>query len=434
MRPSFRLEAEMPYCGDMATSFRRSFHPTLIILILCLRVPSLAQPGSPTVLLVSFDGMRFDYIDKHDLKNFKAFRAAGTAAEAIIPCYPSLTFPNHYSIVTGMRPGHHGLVDNNFYDSATSVTYSIRNRDAGADIRYYGGTPLWTLARLAGLKSASFFWVGSELSEPSARPDKFVKYDEKIPFRTRVDSVLAWLRLDAAERPRFITLYFWEPDHTSHDTGIESAETRAALLKMDSVLGYLMQGLAATSLPINTILVSDHGMSELTMADDTFVFLDELYDVKASRIRTVPSSTLAHLYINSRSATDSLYTLLKQKEKYFKVYKNTNLPADWHYNHYRVGDIIIVAEPLHNIRLGNRQAFFQQAKQGSKFGVHGYDPAVVTDMRGIFMAQGPQIKKGVKLGLVRNIDIYPFLARILKLKLPEIDGDPRALQSLYNGK
>jgi predicted AlkP superfamily pyrophosphatase or phosphodiesterase len=392
---------------------------------------SFGQKEEPSVLLVSFDGFRHDYIDKYDLKNFKEFRNEGASADGLIPCYPSLTFPNHYSIVTGLRPGRHGLVDNNFYDSALNLTYAIANRTAVSDARFYGGTPLWVLAKNGGLKTASYFWVGSEVADETRRPDTYFLYDAKVDFKVRIDTVLAWLRKDDSHRPRLITLYFSEPDHTSHESGPNSLEVKAALLRMDSLLGTLMQGIKVLRNPVNTILVSDHGMSELTIADETYTFLDEVYDVRSTKIRTVVSSTLAHLYIDNKSTADSMYTFLKSRENHFIVYRKPDFPKHWQYNHYRVGDVVIVADERYYIRHSDRAAFNKRVQQGARFGVHGYDPALVPDMRGIFLAKGPQIKKGARPGLVRNIDIYPLIARILGLKIPPIDGDPKALKKIY---
>jgi predicted AlkP superfamily pyrophosphatase or phosphodiesterase len=402
-----------------------------IMAIMLLGTTMLYAQREETVLLVSFDGFRNDYIEKYNLPNFRSFAAAGTSSKGIIPCFPSLTFPNHYAIVTGLYPGHHGLVDNSFYDSALNIQYAIRDRKAVEDSRFYGGTPLWTLASRAGIRSASFFWVGSEVKDRSQGPDQYFIYNEKVPFVTRIDSVVAWLKLPSSTRPRMITLYFSEPDHTSHMFGPNAPQTHKKLMHMDSLLGYLMNGIRETRVPVNTILVSDHGMSELTVNDETFTFLDELYNVKSNRVRTVVSSTLAHLYSDSHAVVDSMFQILKAHEGKYKVYKKADLPQRWNYQHYRVGDLVLVSEPYHYIRHSDRPAFNRSAPQGGKFGVHGFDPARVKDMYGLFMAQGPQIKKGKKIGLVRNIDVYPLIAEILGLAIPEIDGDPKALKGIY---
>jgi alkaline phosphatase D len=284
------------------------------------------------------------------------------------------------------------------------------------------------------MKTASYFWVGSEVNDASIAPDIHFRYDGKVPFRTRVDSVLAWLRRNDAERPRLITLYFHEPDHTSHETGPSSPETHAVLLKMDSILGYLMSGMEEVKAPVNTILVSDHGMAELAREDKTFVFLDELYDVRSPTVKTVLSSALVHLYIDDKYELDSMYSLLKSKEDRFRVYKRKELPKHLKYDHYRIGDLVLMAEPYYYFRHSGRRIATQHPREGAHFGVHGYDPTVVKDMRGIFLARGPQIKKGRRVGPVRNIDIYPLIARILGLSLPPIDGDPDALESIYAGR
>jgi alkaline phosphatase D len=203
------------------------------------------------------------------------------------------------------------------------------------------------------------------------------------------------------------------------------------LLKVDSVLGYLTEGLRKVNAPVNTILVSDHGMADLVMEDETFVFVDELYDVRSRKIRTVVSSSLAHLYIDDKPTLDSMYTLLKSKEGQYKVFRKKEMPKHLGYgNHYRIGDLVLMAAPAHTIRYADRKGNAKRMKKGSHFGVHGYDPTVVTDVRGIFLAQGPQIETGQKLGLVRNIDVYPLVARILGLTIPKIDGDPKALEKV----
>ncbi len=389
----------------------------------------VAQAPQASVVLVSFDGFRHDYIDRHDLRNFKALRAGGSSAKSLVPCFPSLTYPNHYAIVTGMRPASNGLVDNTFYDSIDHITYTLSDRATVQDARFYGGTPLWVLARKSGVRSASYFWVGTEVTDPARRPEVSYLYDSKVTNKARVDSALVWL----AQGIRFVSLYFSEPDHTSHKTGPSSSDTHAALLKMDSVLGYLMQGVARLKAPVNLVVVSDHGMAELPVRDDTFIFLDELYDIATPRVRTVISSSLAHLYVEDQHVLDSMYSVLRAKENHFKVYKRAELPKEYHYDHYRVGDLVILAEPYHTLRLQNR-ASSRQLRTTSFIGVHGYDPAVVEDVHGIFLAAGPQVKRGVRLGRVRNIDVYPFVAKVLGLPLPSIDGDPDALKKIYRGK
>lgn len=389
------------------------------------------QEKVPYVILVSFDGFRYDYVEKLNLPNFKAFIKKGTQAEAIIPCFPSLTFPNHYSIVTGMYPATHGLVDNSFYDSARNTSYRMSDKEKVGDPYYYGGTPLWQLTKQNGIKSASYFWVGSELNDEKLRPDYYFPYDDKVPFQSRIDQVIAWLKLPEKERPHFITLYFSSPDHESHEYGPLGEETKKKVVQVDSLLGNLMKRLSEIKLPINTILVSDHGMSELSVEPETFIFLDELIDINNKSIRITSGRAISHFYVDDPAKADSLYNVLKKQEKNYVIWKKKDLPARWHYQSPRVGDLVMIPKPYHCIQRSGRAKLFQEEKPGQKFGVHGYDPAEVKDMQGIFYAQGPNIKAGQKIPAIPNIDVYPFIAKILGLKLPPIDGNPNTLKKIY---
>lgn len=385
----------------------------------------------PYVILVSFDGFRHDYVAKYNPPTFKKFIAKGAQAEAIIPSFPSKTFPNHYAIVTGMNPGNHGLVDNSFYDRASNEFYGMRKKELVVDPQYYGGVPLWELAKKNNMKSASFFWVGSEVSDPARRPDYYFSFDDTIDPRKRVHQVIDWLKLPVSERPHLITLYFSFPDHEGHDFGPNAPETKQAVLRADSMLNELLIGVKATRLPVNVILVSDHGMKELTVEEQTFIFVDELVDRKNKSVKLVNGGTQTHLYVDSKSRKDSLFAVLKQLEKNFTVLKKEDYPAAWHYTHERVGDIMIIANEGYYIREGTRERFLSSVKLGTKMGVHGYDPAVVKDMHGIFYAQGPNIKNGAKVPAFQNIHVYPLIAKILSLPLPAIDGKEEVLKGVY---
>jgi alkaline phosphatase D len=403
----------------------------LFSILICYHLTCAQKEQLPYVILVSFDGFRHDYVEKLNLPNFKAFIKKGTQAEAIIPCFPSLTFPNHYSIVTGMYPATHGLVDNTFYDSTRNSLYRMSDKEKVVDPYYYGGTPLWQLTKQHNIKSASYFWVGSELTDEKLRPDYSFPYDEKVPFQSRIDQVIAWLKLPENERPHFITLYFSSPDHESHEFGPWAEDTKKTLIRMDSLLGNLMKGLKETKLPINTILISDHGLSELTMEPETFIFLDELMDINNKSIRISSSRAVTHFYVDDPAKADSLYTVLKKQEKNYEIRKKKDFPAHWHYQSPRVGDLVMVAKPYHCIQRSGRAKLFQEQTRGQKFGIHGFDPAEVKDMLGIFYAQGPNIKPGQKIPAVPNIDVYPLIAKILGMKLPVIDGNPETLKKIY---
>jgi predicted AlkP superfamily pyrophosphatase or phosphodiesterase len=404
---------------------------TLLWAFMILNFWVLAQQKDlPYVILVSFDGFRADYVERFDLKNFKSFIKGGGAAEALIPSFPSKTFPNHYTLVTGLYPGHHGLVDNTFFDPSKNQQYGMRIREAVIDPSYYGGTPLWILARQNNVKSASYFWVGSELKQDALHPDYYLQYDQSVPFEKRVDQVFEWLKLPEAERPHMITLYFSSPDSESHSFGPLAEQTREKLFALDSLLGNFMIRVKETKLPINVVLVSDHGMSELTQNTDTYIMLDDLVKTKKNVVTVVNGGTQAHLYTNPIKR-DSIYSNLKSREKNFKVYKQENFPSAWHYAHERSGDLLIVVDNGRYLMSGTIEKLHESMKPGTSFGAHGYDPYTNKDMYGIFYANGPNIKPGSKIKAVQNIHVYPLVAEILKMKVPQIDGQFKDVKALY---
>lgn len=404
----------------------------LALALLVILKHSLAQTKeAPYVLLISFDGFRSDYVELFNLPNFKKFIAEGAAADAMLPSFPSKTFPNHYTIVTGMYPGHHGLVDNTFYDPELQTTYGMRDRKAVVNKVFYGGKPLWQLARDNNIPSASYFWVGSELQEEGLHPDFFLQYDQSVEFDERVEQIIDWLKLPEENRPHMITLYFHSPDYESHRHGPLAEETKQKVLQIDSLLGQIMNKIDSTHLPVNMILVSDHGMSELKEEESTYIFIDELIK-STSTIQVANGGTQAHIHTSSPQQTDSLYRILAGKSNGFKVVKRKDFPSRWHYDHPRSGDILLMAEPGKYIVSGAREKSREGWQSGKTFGAHGYDPDVVQDMAGIFYAKGPNIRKGVKVAKFRNIHVYPLIAEILGIKPPKVDGELSVLKSILN--
>ncbi|MBX2964901.1 MAG: alkaline phosphatase family protein [Cyclobacteriaceae bacterium] len=383
------------------------------------------QKERPYVILISFDGFRYDYTSRFTLPNFNAFIKNGASAEGMIPSFPSKTFPNHYTLVTGLYPGHHGLVDNHFYDKRLDLNYTMRNRDMVENPAFYGGTPLWQLAQQQGLKSASCFWAGSEAPVLGEFPTYYYSYNAGMPNTKRVEQAMDWLKLPEKDRPNFISLYFSLVDSEGHNTGPNSEELKKTVLEADSLLGYLMNGLKKIKLPVNVILVSDHGMLELKQEEQTYITLSKFVNLADTTVRVVVSGTQAHLYTNN---VDSLYNALKAVEENFVVYRREDFPANWNYNHYRAGDVLMLANTGHYIQLNSRH--FGRL-QSPVFGTHGYDPDAVTEMRGIFYANGPNIKKGATLPVFKNIHVYPFVAFLLGLTPPKTDGELKVLKPVY---
>lgn len=406
-----------------------------VSVILCLiAITSIyaQRADTPYVILVSFDGFRHDYLRVFNTPTFAQFASEGVKAEGLIPSFPSKTFPNHYTIVTGLYPGHHGLVDNSFYDPELKEYYTMKNAERVRNKNYYGGTPLWELAKQHQLKSASYFWVGTET--PGKHPDYYYAYNESIADTVRVDQVLSWLNLPPVERPHFITLYFSSPDHEGHTFGPLSTQTKRAVENADRLLNRLLVGVDQIDLPINIIVVSDHGMSNLQQRSESYIFLDEFINLKTPGVKIVNSGTQAHIYVDNSHSRDSLYSILKAQGKTFSVLKQSEYPSHWHYTNKRSGDLLILAHEGYYIREDGRAKFVATLDSTRNFGVHGYDPHKVKDMNGIFLAKGPNIKGSQTIPAFENIHIYPLIAKILGLKLPVIDGKSQVLEKVYQKK
>lgn len=372
----------------------------------------LSLSSKQYVLLVSFDGFRWDYLSRDLTPTINNFADEGVRALSLQPCYPSLTFPNHYSIVTGMYPAHHGLIANSFVNRFTGEKYSLSS-SAVTEAKWYTGEAIWETARRNGLITASFFWPGSEMNLEYRRPNYFHKYDGKIPFKTRVDGVAEWFSLPDSLRPQFVTLYFSEPDHTGHEKGPDSPEVNQILQQMDSVFSYLILKMDSLSIKdsLNIIVVSDHGMTSV------------------SNTRTVP----IYQYLNGENVyhdwggafmmiqpkeedIDRIYNKLKANERHYKVYMKNELPEMFHYSdNPNITDIVVVAENGYML-IGDANSKMEVA------GMHGFDNSWM-NMHGIFMAKGPMFKSRFLVGTVKNIDIYPLICHILRI-IPNhgIDG------------
>ncbi len=386
---------------------------------------------SPYVILVSFDGFRHDYAEKFNATNFKDFASKGASAEAMISSYPTKTFPNHYTIVTGMYPGNHGLVDNTFYDPGRETTYRIGSRTHVEDAYYYEGLPLWQLVQQNGMKSASYFWVGSEAPIAGSYPDYYHIYDGSVPNEDRIIAVREWLNLPKNERPQFITLYFSFVDSQGHATGPNAPQTGEAVLEADRLLGLLMQYVNASDLNINVILTSDHGMLELQNKEGTLIYTDDIFEgLDMDDVNLLNNGTHAHLFIENPQDFEDIMHFVKPRENNFKIYSKEEIPEEWHYqNSNRIGDIFIVADPGHHLTSRASQAFRPETRQ--VWGNHGFDPYASDDMGAIFYAQGPQIKEGLQIGQFENIHVYPLVAEILGIKnIPQIDGSLSVLESI----
>jgi predicted AlkP superfamily pyrophosphatase or phosphodiesterase len=365
------------------------------------------------VVLVSLDGFRWDYAKKWGARHLLELGKEGAwAPEGMLPSYPSLTFPNHYAMVTGLYPEHNGLVANSFYDPEKNARYAPADAAAVTDGSWYSGVPLWSLAESQGMRAACFFWPGSEAKIAGYLPTYYLHFDDKVDDEARIGQVLAWLKLPEVERPHFITLYYSEPDHEGHEFGPEAPETRAAALKADALVGKLKAGLDATKLPIDLVVVSDHGMARV---EGGWVTLDQFADL--SGFETVGSL----LYGKSEEDRAKAYNQLKKASEKFVAYRRKDVPAGLNYNQNpREGDPVIVATGPYAIRAHSPPAGGEDRPPNK--GMHGFDPRAMPEMKASFFAAGPDILPGKTLAPFENVNLYPWLAHLLGLQAPKSDG------------
>jgi predicted AlkP superfamily pyrophosphatase or phosphodiesterase len=380
-----------------------------------------AQIDKHYVVLVSLDGFRYDYAKKYGATHLLAIAAHGASVpQGMIPAYPSLTFPNHYTIVTGLYPEHHGIVGNSFYDPARRERYSYTNPQTSADGSWYGGTPLWSLAEQQGMRTACFFWPGSEAEIAGQRPTWYLHFDNSVPDQSRIDQVIAWLRLPPEQRPHFITLYYSQVDHAGHEFGPDSPRTAAAVRQVDALMGTLEKDLNALHLPIDLIIVSDHGMEKI---QGGWIDLDKFAPLDG--FTTVGS----FLYAPDEQAAAAAYNKLKAADASFMVYRRANVPAELHYStNPREGDPVIVARGPYAIRAEGPPP--GREDRAPEVGNHGFDPFMMPDMKAIFYAEGPDIRRGVVLKPFENVNVYPLIVKILGLTSPPVDGSLNVLSGI----
>jgi predicted AlkP superfamily pyrophosphatase or phosphodiesterase len=382
-----------------------------------------AQQSKHYIVLVSLDGFRYDYARKYGATHLLSIAAKGASVpDGMIPAYPSFTFPNHYTLVTGLYPEHHGIVGNSFYDPARKERYSYTDPKTNTDGSWYGGTPLWSLAEKQGMRSACFFWPGSEAEIAGERPSFYLKYTTDYPDDQRIDQVIAWLKLPPEQRPHFITLYYPNVDHAGHEFGPDSPQTAEAVKHVDQLMGTLEKDLAALHLPIDLVIVSDHGMEKIQggwIDLDKFAPLDGLITVGS------------YLYAPSEQGANAAYQKLKAADPSFMVYRRANVPAELHFNsNPREGDPVIVARGPYAIRDHAPPA--DREDRAPMVGNHGFDPWMMPNMKAVFYAEGPDIRHNVKLKPFENVNVFPLLVKILGLDSPQVDGSPNVLSGILN--
>lgn len=373
------------------------------------------------VILISIDGCRYDYPLRVPTPALDSIAAHGVRAEGLIPVFPSKTFPNHYSQVTGLYPEHHGIIANRMWDPVFNENFRMGGEQDGR-VQWFEGEPLWVTAKKQGMVAASFFWPGSDAEIMGVRPAYYHPYDGDIPYSTRVAGVLEWLRLPQDHRPQFITLYFEAVDNTGHWAGPADAAVDSALIDVDRHISNLLRAIDTMGLTVNVIVVSDHGMSP--QSRERVILLDDYID--PGRVKIINYSPVADL-IPEAGMEDEIYNRLKGAHPRLSVYRKAEIPPELHYNdHRRIPPLVCIADDGWSI---TTRSYFEKHPDAFNGGTHGYTPDN-RSMHGIFYASGPAFQSGLVTERFECVHLYELICYILGLEPAPNDGDLGAVSSM----
>jgi predicted AlkP superfamily pyrophosphatase or phosphodiesterase len=392
----------------------RIYLSALLALMLLVQFAA-AQVQRTPVLLVSIDGFRNDYLDRTDLydaPNLRALAKDGVRAEALIPVFPSKTFPNHYTIVTGLYPAHSGIVGNRMMDLETREVFSMGNRKAVQDAKWWQGEPIWVTAEKQGCQTAPIFWPGSEAAIEGVRPTHWAAYDESFPNAKRVAQTLEYL--SEATPPCYLSMYMSDVDTAGHHFGPESQQTRDAVHAVDSMIGELVAGLKQRGMwgKVNLIIVSDHGMAA-TPASQRIV-LDDY--INLANVDMIDGSPL--LALNARDGDQAALVARLNRAPHLHAYLAKDLPERWHFSgNKRIAPVEALAEEGWTFETREHMSAWKDPHMGT----HGFDNDLES-MRAIFIANGPGFRPGARLPAFQNVNIYSLLTELLHLKAAPNDG------------
>ncbi len=373
-------------------------------------VNAVDQQDKPYVVLISIDGFGWDYTDRFATPALDRLIERGVRAESMKPVYPTLTFPNHYSIATGSYPAEHGIIANRFPHEDPSAWYNYKDRDTVQDGSWYGGEPIWVAAERAGMVSAAYFFVGTEAPVDGISPSHWYPFSADIPGSERVGQVLRWLELPEDRRPHIVTLYFEHVDTVSHRFGPDSPETAAAIAEVNGYLTQLLDGIEA--LPIHdevyVIVVSDHGQSVYRDRSATLI-LEGIIDLDG--IALVEGGSYAFLFLDDDDAGRAarIRDTVNEHWQHGRAWLRAEAPDEWQLRHgARIADVILQPDP------GYAVLSVEEHRDRLNVGAHGWAPEF-RDMHGIFIGAGPRLPSACKIGTVEAIEVYPLLLEILAL-------------------
>ena len=405
----------------MATKFKNIIGLTLCLITFAITINSCCGEGQQKrnlTIVVSLDAFRWDYPTIYNTPWLDSIAANGVAA-TMVPSYPSSTFPNHFTLATGLVPDHHGIVNSQFWAPEKGELFSMGDSATRYNPYYFGGEPIWVTAKKQGVKSASIYWVGSDVAIQGLYPDYYLRWDNepRLTYPQRVEEALRIAKLPESERPSLLMVYFDEPDWTTHHYGPVAEESEAVIEELDSLMGILYRGLKELDYGVNLIVTSDHGMTEIS--DEKFISIEQ--SVNPDWVERIVSTNPTSIFCKE-GCRDSLFEQLS-KVKHISVWRKEEVPAHLNYgtsNH--LGDLIVAPD------LGWQ---FATTPRGLK-GAHGYD-INEPDMQIIFRACGPDFKRGYTLPhSFSNVDLYSILAELLKIEPAKTDGSLEKVQELFS--
>jgi predicted AlkP superfamily pyrophosphatase or phosphodiesterase len=410
-----------------------------VFLLLAVNLSCFAQPKpikdlQPTVILVSLDGFRSDYLEKYNPPNLSLLARAGVRAQWMTPSFPSKTFPNHYAIATGLYPQNNGIVENNIYDPQTRVLFTMDNRQEVGNGRWWLGEPIWITAERQGQRAAPYFFPGSEAEIHGLRPTFWKPYAGSVPNEQRVDTVLSWLDLPPPQRPTFLSLYFSDVDTAGHNFSPDSSETKDAVLNVDRAIARLIAGLKAREIfsKVNLIIVSDHGMAAIDF--NHAILLDQLFDTGLAE-KIIWTSEITGIFPKAGKEEVIYNTLKASLPPQAKVYRKGEVPARFHYSDSpRIPPLLVL--PDEGWIVTNRRHFAEMQLKGEMKhlrGGHGYDNQLPS-MRAVFIAHGEAVNKGKVVDAFENIQVYNLMCAILGLKPAPNDGTLDAARAVLVDK
>ena len=398
---------------------KRLFYRLLPVLLAVLGFSVQMDAKCPPkryVIVVSMDGFRWDYPQMYDSPNIDAVAANGVST-AMWASYPASTFPNHYALATGLVPDHHGIVNNTFWAPDMDGFYSIGGKNRAVP-GYFLGEPVWLTAQRQGIKTGVVYWVGSDVAIQGQYPTYWRNYSDKplLEYEARIDEVLSFLEMPKKERPHLIMVYFDEPDHSGHSYGPRSEEVRAAVKRVDDMIGRLREGIARSKYAsqIDLILVSDHGMTDIS-----YERCVNPYDyIKKEWCEQIITGTPTSIF-SKPEYREQIYEALKGVE-HITVWKKEEIPSELNYGtSCRIGDIVVA--PDLGWQVGDRPRSYP--------GAHGYSP-YEPDMQPIFRAEGPDFKKGFSAASFRNVCVYPLICHLLGIQPAPCDGTLEEVRQL----